>query len=218
LRITSQSCEGNRVKVTFEWTRADEGPGIQGQWLDLSLQDNGFASGTFINAHNPPYADSTSYTTGTGGIGNLDPGKTHYWRINTLYPNERWNPSATASFTTISCEAPPDCNMGYGAGVLSPDQKNQVWSQLISALPEDIANIFFYTIIPQESGWNASSENSGCPNCWCVGLYQLEDNTRGAGNCSEYHRNHHWTCETSHAIDVYHRRGPCYWQGWPGCY
>ena len=109
---------------------------------------------------------------------------------------------------------PPDCHTGYGAGVLSSDQKIYVWNQLISELPENIANIFYWQVIPQESSWNASVE-ALCSNCYGIGLYQLEDATRPGGSCSEYHRNCHWTCQTPHAINVYKTRGPGYWQSWP---
>jgi len=61
---------------------------------------------TFIATNNPPYTTSTSYTTGTGQIGSLDPGKTHWWRLNTHFagdPQTLWYPLATGVFTTPGC-------------------------------------------------------------------------------------------------------------------
>ena len=128
---------------------------------------------------------------------------------------------ASRCIADSSCGPPPppsNCNTGYGAGVLSPDQKLYVWNQLISALPENIANIFYWQVIPQESSWDASDETP-CTNCYGVGLYQLEDNTRtglrGGTYCGEYHKNINWMCQTPEAIRVYNTRGTGYWSSWP---
>ena len=100
------SCNSQRrVDAIFKWTKAS-GKTIDAQWLDLSLFANNFAKGTFLGTNNPPYTSSASYTTGTGGIGPLDPAKPHYWRINTHFLGDNaatWYPSATGVFTTPRC-------------------------------------------------------------------------------------------------------------------
>lgn len=112
-----------------------------------------------------------------------------------------------------------NCNrdVGYGARVLSADQKAYVWNQLKGSLQENIAKRFYYKVIPCESSWNASAEALGT-NCRAVGLYQLEDNTRsglrGRRKCAEYHKGHDWRCQTLHAVDVYKNRGIGYWECW----
>jgi hypothetical protein len=71
-------------------------------WIDLSLQDNGFAPGTFLSAGPFPaeYMASAvsdrvynNYFVWT----NLTPGLTHYWRVNLLY-GDQWYPSATQTY------------------------------------------------------------------------------------------------------------------------
>ncbi len=77
--------------VTLQWAPAL--PTGQLQWIDLSLQDNGFAPGTFVSVGPFPGAVSSFFWAG------LRAGSTHYWRVNT-WTGVGWSPSATGTFTT----------------------------------------------------------------------------------------------------------------------
>lgn len=117
LQVSAQTCSGGRVITIFSWTPALQQGFLvrEFQWLDLSTQNNNFPVGSYIGTSNPPNKDAGTYTTGQAGgqIGALDPGTTHYWRINTHYLNENWHPSETKSFTTINCSGG---STGGGAG------------------------------------------------------------------------------------------------------
>jgi hypothetical protein len=122
LTITSQTCGPNGVDIKFSWSLSETnfiGNWVRkDQWLNLSTQNNDFASGTFKEANNPPFINSTSYTTGTSSIGSLAPGATHYWRISTYYTNEQWLKSDTATFSTISCPHPTGENCQWDGSII----------------------------------------------------------------------------------------------------
>jgi hypothetical protein len=92
----TQSCGGQpgTVDGTFRWTPADPAGSVQ--WLDLSLYNNGFAPGTFLNAG--PLGPAAGSLTWAG----LRSGLVHYWRVNTLTPGG-WKVSSTGSFVTGTC-------------------------------------------------------------------------------------------------------------------
>jgi peptidoglycan/xylan/chitin deacetylase (PgdA/CDA1 family) len=92
-----QICSNNsdRVTVIFLWTPSKQGA----QWLDLSLFNNGFASGTFLNA-GP--LDGSQFAYAWEG---LLPGARHYARVNTLTAGG-WQPGGTLAFTTGVCHVP----------------------------------------------------------------------------------------------------------------
>jgi hypothetical protein len=175
LRITSQSCEGNKVKVTFEWNRAEDNPArgliIGAQFLDLSVLNNNFLPGTFLQTSNPPSPADIFYTTGTGQIGNLDPGKTHYWRINTQYTTGIWHSSGTATFTTDSCAQPGENLPTAALNSLSPHKLNPVEvDRLTGAIPLPNGRYLpeQYKIRPAHPGH--SGRWASCPDlcgtCW----------------------------------------------------
>jgi hypothetical protein len=85
----------DRITVIFNWTPSGHGP----QWLDLSLANNGFVPGTFVNAG--PLDGRESSFTWQG----LLPGATHFIRLNTLTP-QGWQPSPTYTFVTGVCHVP----------------------------------------------------------------------------------------------------------------
>ena len=68
--LTTQYCEGGRVKVTFSWTGGNAA--ALEQWLDLSTFDNGWQDGTFIDAG--PLVGSLATYTWEG----LTPATQHY--------------------------------------------------------------------------------------------------------------------------------------------
>lgn len=88
-----QTCLPNgTVRVTFAWV-----PGYSGfQWLDLSLQNNGFLAGTAVGIG--------PLTSSTGGFvwDGLAPGRVHYARVNSLNFG-RWEASATSTLLTVNC-------------------------------------------------------------------------------------------------------------------
>ena len=83
------------VEVTFSWTGNE--PSALQQWLDLSLFDNGWQTGTFLNAG--PLSSQQQTLTWRGLIANT----THFVRLNQLLPGGSWDPSPTFHFTTRSC-------------------------------------------------------------------------------------------------------------------
>jgi hypothetical protein len=97
--LTTQYCEGGRVKVTFSWTGGNAAS--LEQWLDLSIFDNGWRDGTFIFAG--PLAGSLATFTWQG----LTPATQHYVRVNQQLANRTWDPSQTFSMRTIRCDGAP---------------------------------------------------------------------------------------------------------------
>jgi hypothetical protein len=87
----SASCNLFTSDTTFSWTSTVPQGSVQ--WLDLSVYNNGFASGTLISAG--PFPPNTTWFTWKG----LRAGTTHYWRVNTLTP-AGWHSSTTGTFTT----------------------------------------------------------------------------------------------------------------------
>jgi hypothetical protein len=85
----TEVCYGDRADVTFSWQGAN--PGSQ-QFLDLSLQDNGWRDGTFIGFG--PLAGNTTTVEWYG----LVAGSSHVMRINQLVGG-RWDVSQTFKFT-----------------------------------------------------------------------------------------------------------------------
>jgi hypothetical protein len=90
LRLHSQQCllDGT-VRINLAWEVNTAGT----QFVDLSLQNNGFAPNTFVGLG--PFAANVETLTWDGIL----PGLTHYLRVNTLL-NNSWVPSDTLVFTT----------------------------------------------------------------------------------------------------------------------
>jgi hypothetical protein len=80
------ACQAGVPVGTFVWAPAS--PRSSVQWLDLSLNDNGFAPGTFISAG--PFAGDASMYIWAG----LTSGLPHFWRINT-WDGSAWRASNT---------------------------------------------------------------------------------------------------------------------------
>jgi hypothetical protein len=96
LAVVWQACiSHDRVRVQFFWFPSGSGP----QWLDLSLQNNGFAPNTFIGAGPMGSLENTLVWDG------LIEGSVHYARVNTL-SGSVWQPSGTIAFKTITCLNP----------------------------------------------------------------------------------------------------------------
>lgn len=97
--LTTQYCEGGRVKATFSWTGGNTA--ALEQWLDLSIFDNGWRDGTFIFAG--PLVGSLATYTWEG----LTPATQHYVRVNQQLGNYTWDPSQTFAIRTIGCDGAP---------------------------------------------------------------------------------------------------------------
>jgi hypothetical protein len=97
--LTTQFCEGGRVKVTFSWTGGNSA--ALEQWLDLTIFNNGWLDGTFIFAG--PMNGGVSTYTWEG----LTPATQHYVRVNQQLPNRSWDPSQTFPFMTTACAGTP---------------------------------------------------------------------------------------------------------------
>jgi hypothetical protein len=90
------------VDVTFHWTPASLGNGIQ--YLDLSFYST-FPAGQFLGVGPMPATQNSLQWPG------LVPNAVHHWRVNTLIDGQ-WYTSFTGTFTTPACgtgagEAPP---------------------------------------------------------------------------------------------------------------
>lgn len=84
------------VAVTFRWPQA--GNALQ-LWIDLSLYDNGFRSGSFVGA-GPVSPRDTSYTWQ-----GVQPGVPHYYRVTALYA-DGWRVLKSGSFVSGHCNPP----------------------------------------------------------------------------------------------------------------
>lgn len=95
----SQACSTaapGTAAVTFRWPQA--GGALQ-VWVDLSLYDNGFRSGSFIGA-GPLGSQTTSYTWH-----GIRPGLPHYYRVTALYA-DGWRTIKSGSFISGHCSPP----------------------------------------------------------------------------------------------------------------
>jgi len=90
-------CFGGSANVTFTWIPV---AGVDVQYVDLSLANNGFAGGTFIGFG--PLAGNTNAIQWNG----LAVGQTHFWRVSGGLPNVGWVFSQTGSFTPCGPTAP----------------------------------------------------------------------------------------------------------------
>jgi hypothetical protein len=88
-------CKDGRASVQLIWSGGD--PNARQQWVDLSAQNNGWASGTFSGA-GPFAADVSSYDW-TG----LASKARYYVRVNQLRQNNSWDASETYYIDTIDC-------------------------------------------------------------------------------------------------------------------
>jgi hypothetical protein len=92
VNVVDQACSPNgTLQVGFSWAPP---PGGFGQWIDLSLVDNGFAPGTFIGE---PAGTGNSFLWS-----GLLSAQFHYVRVNTLTPTG-WQSTPTMAFLTEAC-------------------------------------------------------------------------------------------------------------------
>ena len=97
--VSAQQCDTSSpgsVSATISWAPSRRGE----QWLDISLFNNRFAPGTFIGTGPLPPRTSSFVWSG------LQPGLTHFLRINTRSP-DGWEPSQTVTFATQACGDSP---------------------------------------------------------------------------------------------------------------
>lgn len=126
--LAQQTCNPDgKVGITVSWS-----PSMQVvQWVDLTLFNNNFATGTFIGA-GPLPANQASLTWN-----GLLPGLVHYLRVNTLTQNGWW-PSQTITFATRA-----DCQNQYSTqpvsipGTASGPNQAILTDVRIGAHPED---------------------------------------------------------------------------------
>ncbi len=110
--IVNQSCQaGGSVSITFRWDRA-VGADFDQQWLDFSVFNNNFTSGTY-QARNMGTAASSHVE------GGFAPDVRYYWRINTHEVGDGWHPSNTATFLTRNCYSAPS-GLNVSVGCLGP--------------------------------------------------------------------------------------------------
>lgn len=93
LRPPAVRCSAGTAQVSFSWTPVTE---AQGQWLDLTLADNGFEPGSFLGLALPASAATFS-------LDGVLTGAPHLWRLNTL-TIDGWVTSATGAF--VACGEP----------------------------------------------------------------------------------------------------------------
>jgi hypothetical protein len=104
LSIQQQCQSPNNVQIGLFWTTYNLGE----QWVDVSLNNNNFAPGTFLS--NGPVAANVDHVVGSG----IQTGVTLYVRVNTQTPSG-WYSSPTLAFTTIS-----DCSTAVIVPVPAP--------------------------------------------------------------------------------------------------
>jgi lipoprotein-anchoring transpeptidase ErfK/SrfK len=92
----SQACVTNNATVHFDWQAM---AGATQQWVDLSVQDNNFAAGTFVG-YGPLDGKATSVSWS-----NLEPGTAAFWRVNARTPSG-WVTSETGTFVPCGNAAP----------------------------------------------------------------------------------------------------------------
>jgi len=90
-------CFGTTANVIFSWTPV---AGADGQFVDLTLANNGFAPGTFIGF------GPLSGTTTTIQWNGLVAGQQHFWRVAAGVPGIGWAFSQTGVFTPCGPTAP----------------------------------------------------------------------------------------------------------------
>ena len=88
-------CSNERLSVTFSWQSSQTGQ----QWLDISLDDAGFAPGTFAGT------GPLSATRESIDWDDAQPGTTYYARINT-FDGTSWASTATLSVAMPVCGTP----------------------------------------------------------------------------------------------------------------
>ena len=92
LSFPSSQCGESTASVTFSW----QPTGALEQWLDVSLQDNRFAPGTYHGYKLEPGVDGFTAAA-------LDNDAPHFWRINSRTPNG-WVESTQGQF--VPCGGP----------------------------------------------------------------------------------------------------------------
>lgn len=104
-----------KVTATLEWQPAT---GADGYWVDLSLLNNGFKSGTFLAQ--PAGGGGSSQFTWS----NLAPGRHHYWRVGAYKSTPDamiWSHSDTAEFDTPKCLPTPPQSLSVSPVTCQPD-------------------------------------------------------------------------------------------------
>lgn len=119
------SCDNNSlVPVDFSWTQAiaTDGSQVTDQYLDLSLEPNGWDLGQSHYKFVHLSTGATSYSTQSGGtIGPLQAGARHYWRINEFIAGDWYFDKG--EFDTPKCETPPQ-SQGVDLVISSFDLSN----------------------------------------------------------------------------------------------
>jgi hypothetical protein len=102
----------NTVDFVFAKYEAQLPPGVPvpplltalQSWIDLSLQDNDFLPGTFLGARTSPAPSAYGWS-------GLAPGLRHYYRLNTLWSDGRWDGGRSiggfGSFVSLRCDGLP---------------------------------------------------------------------------------------------------------------
>jgi hypothetical protein len=116
------------VVINVAWNQTNEG----GNWMDLSMQPNGFAPGTFVGIG--PFGAFDGFGTWSG----LLPGRVHYLRINNITPPLGWTPSQTVTFQTRG-----DCASPVSYNPLLLPYRPSVFSQ--ECLPDGRVRVYFNT-------------------------------------------------------------------------
>lgn len=106
----TENCYADRGDITFRWQGASSS---SQQWIDLSLQDNGWRDGTFIGVGPLPGSDSSFLWVGL--VGNSP----HVLRINQLIGGS-WDVSQTFRFTPCRVAAPVPVGCPVGGCMVYP--------------------------------------------------------------------------------------------------
>ena len=175
-----QTCDaaGATVTVTFKWAANSAGS----QWLDLSMQNNGFAPGTFVGAGPVPSGQGSFTWPG------LAKGGTHYWRVNTLTATG-WRSSDTGAFTTLSCVPPLKACVGFMKNITTTGRAE---CDVVISGPDPILSACIATILKVGGYANACvdyslSEAPKPPHLASCLMHLAGQNRYGGGSCYNYY-------------------------------
>lgn len=176
----AQACDAgmSSVAATFKWNASSAGP----QWLDLSMQNNGFAPGTFVGAG--PVGSGQGSFTWQG----LAKGGTHYWRVNTLTA-AGWRTSDTGTFTTLSCQPPLKACVGFmdgqsAAGRAECDQVIAGTDTILAACVATILGVGGYANACVDYSLSRVAKPEHLASCL---MHLSGQNRYGGGSCYKYY-------------------------------
>lgn len=101
VRLQCNTGQPSAVTFAFPYSAPEYPPGFVVIWLDLSIFNNGFATGTFIGGPSLRSRPGSNTTTWWNGI---RPGVRHYYRFNSLVQGVGWIAVRSGTFVSLECD------------------------------------------------------------------------------------------------------------------